>query len=797
VRTRKVLRDLWSDKARTLLVVLSIAVGVFALSLTLRTRAMLSHNMLTSYAAIAPADASLTISPFDGQLVKAIRRLPGVRSAAGESHLDVRVRVGEHWQQMILIAVPDFQNMQINRLAPAGGAWPPPKRTLLLERSYLDVVGLRIGDDLLIETPGGRQVQMPVTGVAHDLTAASGRLGSLILFGYISLDTSEALGLSQEMNTLQITVAGDPFDAARVRQVVDDVRARSEKNGHRFLRMFIPEPRKPQLYGIVISILDTLRALGVLSLVLSALLVINTIAGLLARQVPQIGMLKAIGARRRDIVLIYLGGVLVLAVLGLLVAVPLAVVGSRALTLQLAHLLNYDVQSFVVPAYVITLEIVAGLLVPVLAGLYSIVAGTHLTVRQAITGQPSGQFGRSALDRLLGRYRGGPVTQLYALRNMVRRKGRLALTLAALALGGAVAIAVLSVRASLFTTLDQAADYWQQDITLMFDQPYRVDQIRHQVAQVPGVVGMENQPAELAVRQRPDGSDAERPSAIFGLRPGSSLLQPTILRGRWLTADDTDAIVVNVSFLKHEPDVRIGDAITLKIGERKTHWKVVGVVTTQLFTFKDSAPDQGMMYANAPALTEAIQQTGRTSRVLVVTERHDPAFQDRVAQALVAQLANQGIQGVTQTGSAVRAQVAGYISAIVFLMLAMVCMFILVAGLSLMGAMSLNVLDRTKEIGVLRAIGAPNGSVMRIVVTEGMYTGILSWLIATLLALPLSRIISDLIGWSITSWPLVYSFPPIAILIWLVIAIVLAAAASYLPAARAARLSVRDVLAYE
>jgi len=78
-----------------------------------------------------------------------------------------------------------------------------------------------------------------------------------------------------------------------------------------------------------------------------------------------------------------------------------------------------------------------------------------------------------------------------------------------------------------------------------------------------------------------------------------------------------------------------------------------------------------------------------------------------------------------------------------------------------------------------------------------VYTGLLSWLIATVLAVPLSKIISDSIGLNIMSWPLAYTFPPSAALIWLAIVIVLALVASYLPAASAARLSVRDILAYE
>jgi putative ABC transport system permease protein len=225
---RKMLRDLWRNKSRTFLVVLSIAIGVFALSVTTRTQALLSGNMLASYTAISPAEITLTSDPFDQSFVQAIRRMAGVRAAMGTYQFQARVRIGAEWRQLLLTAVDDFANMPINRLTPAGGDWPPPKRTLALERSYLDAIGGRLGTTLTIEAPDGRQYQMPVVGLAHDLTAVSGRMGSDILFGYISMDTLEWLRQPRAFNQLQIADDGDPFDAAHVRQVADRARSRLE-----------------------------------------------------------------------------------------------------------------------------------------------------------------------------------------------------------------------------------------------------------------------------------------------------------------------------------------------------------------------------------------------------------------------------------------------------------------------------------------------------------------------------------------------------------------------------------------
>ena len=121
----------------------------------------------------------------------------------------------------------------------------------------------------------------------------------------------------------------------------------------------------------------------------------------------------------------------------------------------------------------------------------------------------------------------------------------------------------------------------------------------------------------------------------------------------------------------------------------------------------------------------------------------------------------------------------------------------LVGGLGLMGAMSINVLERTREIGVLRAVGATNRGVASVFILEGVLIGALSWAFGSLLALPLGKFLSDMVGISIMASPLTFSFSMQGVWAWLVIVILLSALASFLPARNASRLTVREVLAYE
>jgi putative ABC transport system permease protein len=507
--------------------------------------------------------------------------------------------------------------------------------------------------------------------------------------------------------------------------------------------------------------------------------------------------MKAIGARSRNIFLTYLSMVLLISVIALLIALPLAALCAWLLAIQLAWLLNYDIHQVSIPFGVIVIELAAGIITPLLVSAYPVGVAARVTVRQALSSMQSGSVRASPKRRQSAPIPGVPLALLYAARSMFRRKARLMLTLAALACGGAIEITVVSAQASLSATLDQVAAYWQQDLTVTFNQPERAVRVAGEAVQVPGVTAVEQQPAILAVRRRANGSDSQDRYAIYGVVPNSVLLRPTLLQGRWLTTQDQDAIVVNVDFLKREPGLALGDPLVLKINERTTTWQVVGVVTSHLLIYGDSSLGQGVGYVSDAAFTQQIYRSDRTNRIIITTSQHDAAFHGQVGRALEARFAEFGIQALVQTQSETRSQISSFVSLIVVLLLVMALSFVAIGALSLVGAMSLNVLERTKEIGVLRAIGSSHRHVASIVVIEGTCIGLLSWVPATLLALPLSRILSDVLGWSIVSWPLVYVFPLFGPLLWIGVVVLLSAGASYLPARHAARINVRTALEHE
>lgn len=790
-RWQKVRRELWHHRARTLLVVLSIAVGALAVGAVAGTYAVIRRELPAAYAQVNPASFRLGLEPFDAELLRVVRAMPEVAAAEARRTVPMRLEVGpDQWRDIQVFALPDYRSIAVGKVWPQAGSWPPGFKELLLERAAAALIGAQVGDEVVIETPLGTQRTVRVAGLVHDMNQPSPRFVNT-LYGYVSPATLQWLGVEGDFNELSVVAAGDRLDPAHVRQVANTVRSKVERSGRRVFWTVIPEPGKHPFERFLGPMAILLGALGLLSLLLSGFLVVNTISALLAQELRQIGVMKAVGARSAQVRNLYLVYVAALGGLALLVALPASLLVTRGLVHFLARLVNFDVLNPTPPPGVFALQVVAGLAVPLAAALAPVRRGARLTVREAMVsyGISAAAVGSGRLDRLVLRVRGLPRPVLLSLRNTFRRRLRLALTLATLALASTIVVSVGSVRASLLATLDDALRYWQYDIAVSFARPYRVEEIQRLAQAVPGVVNAESWGFQSVRRLRPDQTVSD-PIALVAPPADTTMLRPTVLAGRWLLPEDQNALVLTTDLLREEPDLRVGQTVELQIGERITSWVVVGIIRGVL-----SGPTA---YANYPYASRVTRLPDRAGSVQVVSERHDPAYLRSLAAALEAHFEANSLRVTSaSTVYSLRRTVVAQFNVIVLLLLAMALLLALVGALGLTGTMSINVLERTKEIGVMRAIGAKGRTVRQMVVLEGVLIAALSWMVGAALAVPISRVLSRAVGIAFLQAPLTYTFSVAAAAVWLVAVTLLAALASLWPARSASRLSVRDVLAYE
>ena len=797
-RWHKVLADLWGNKTRTFLTALTIAVGLFAVGFVGRMTDVMLPDMNADYQAVNPHSGIIYTSPFDETLLASMRQVPGVAMAEGRSSVIARVATGQGDKkvQIFLIGLPPLADMKIDTLRPVhpGDSLAVGDREVLIESSALrTITSLQAGGTLTVELSDKRTRDLRIAGFARDVTVIPAHLGFGAITAYVSPKTIEWLGGTLDYTQLYFTVATQKTDKAHVDAVGQALRDKLEKSGRTVYQVFIYNPGRHFAADITQGVAAILGVLGGLSVFLSIFLILNTINALMAQHIRQIGIMKAVGGRTGQIILMYLVMVAGFGLLALIPTVPLSALISYQVGQGMSSYLNFQDRGFRIPPPTVIMQTGLALGVPLVAALFPIIRGTRLTIREAIAsyGLGKGRFGKSWIDKLTEKIRFLSRPMLISLRNTIRRKTRLALTLVTLTLGGAVFIGVMNLRTSVANTLQSIEGYFLADVNLSFSRAYRVDKLQALAAQVPGITGLEGWGFDVGQVLSPDKKSTTEVQFVAP-RSDSKLIRPIMITGRWLTPQDQNAIVVGPHLLRARPDLKVGDSIIIKLNGRETTWHIVGEyqiagnMTTPL------------IYTNYEYLSEVTDQVGLAGDLRIITASHDAATQTEVAKQLEAVFKDAGID-ITQTQTAAewkQGQTAS-MDVLINFMMTMAVLIAVVGGLGLMGTMSMNVLERTREIGVMRSIGASNLAIFRLVLVEGMLIGILSWLIAVVVSIPITYLLNQGVGLAILTVPMDFAIGWQGLVVWLLVVLGLSAISSLLPAWNAVRLTVREVLAYE
>jgi putative ABC transport system permease protein len=793
-RWRKVFSDLWDNKLRTLLVVASIAVGVFAVGTITSTYVIFSRDMNTSYAAANPANINIWTDYFDDEFVKTIGDLPDVSRVEGRHILNVRLRrEGESWKNHDLVAIDDFNQTEINLREPLEGLSIPGERQLLIERNALNITDYQVGEALQLQLDDNTIRELPVAGVIQDPTAAGGDFLAAPK-AYISMDTLSWLDRPRLYNRLLITVSGDSGDEDWIKEVADTIEDKIEKTGRSIYQTNTDNSTQHPMGATALAILGVLGILGVLVAFLSGSLIANTLNALLSQQLRQIGVMKLVGARRSQISAMYVVLILAFGLLALILVIPAGIYAGYALAEFIATSLNIELLGFrVVPAAVL-LQVMIALGIPLAAGYFPVRRGSKTTVRRAISeDRPGGQpTSAGLLTSISSRMRLISRPILLSIRNTFRRKGRLTLTLMTLVMGGAIFIAVFNIRISLGGFLELISDHFVADLTLDFEQPYRNTKVEQVVTQVPGVEGIEAWSGAISKILEADGSLAAN-FYIIAPPAESELIDPDILAGRWFEPGEPNALVVSDGMLDIFPDLVPGDSIRLEIQDhREEDWTVVGI-------FRFSSPvDVLFGYADYQTISGLHNLPDRSNSFRVITAGETLQDQEAYGQAVDRILRSEGFRvSNIEPGLTTLSEASEGINTVVIFLLFMALLSALVGSIGLTGTMGMNVMERTREIGVMRAIGADDFAIIKSVIVEGSVIGLISWVFAAVLSIPFSLLLIRIISQSMFNALLPLKLSPQGFLYWLGVVLVLSVIASVLPARSAARLTIREVLAYE
>ncbi|MCB0102461.1 MAG: ABC transporter permease [Anaerolineales bacterium] len=793
---------------RTLLVVFSIAVGVFSIGVITGAYEIISNDMDASYAANNPANIELRMSGFDDDILTSIQNAKGIKEAEGRRVANFRVRTqnSTQWITIDLVAMDSFSENQVNLLAPIEGQSEAKKDEIVLDKKALEKIDISIGEDLIFELPDGSTKALRVVGIVQDASTGAGDFLAPP-FAFTVMDTMQTLRQPETYNRVFATVLEGPNDLAHIRVVGGDLRDKLEKNGTSVARIRYSERNKHPLTDVLNAVLGILLALGILIVFLSSSLIANTLSALLNQHLRHIGVIKLVGGSTRQVFIMYLTLIMAFAAMALLIAVPAGGWGAYALADYIALQLNFQLLGYRIVPLAFVVQIVVGLLVPLIAGLSPVLNGSRITVIRALSNDLAGdeskpQTGQQTrvnwLDWMLIRFtrvlavRGIHVPRpfIISLRNTFRKRGRLLLTLFTLTMGGAIFISVFNVRTSLREYTNQIGSYFRADVTVDFDRAYRINEVEKVTSHVEGVERVEGWQFISTELLYPDGTVAD---SINLLAPPaeSDLVNPILVSGRWILPTDVRKLAISEAVIKFYPGLQAGDNLLLKVDGREEAWQVVGI-------FKFVGREGILAYTPLEYSEKVLNLSNRSYSYRVVASDHSREYQDDLAERLDDEFRSAGFKvRQAESGLASLDTVSESLDILIVFLLIMAVLTAIVGAMGLTGTMGMNVLERTREIGIMRAIGADDVAVMRTVIGEGFVIGTISFLFSIVVSIPLTYLLATIVSLAIFETPIDVIFTWLGYAIWFGLVLLLSVFGSILPARNAARLTIREVLAYE
>jgi putative ABC transport system permease protein len=796
-RWKKIAGDIGQSQGRLVMMVVAIAAGVFAVAAISTAYVVLSRELDRSYQATNPATAYLDVDRLDAAAVAAAKQTPGIAWAEAGGRLLGRVEVrANEWLPLLLFVVPDFDRQRIGLVRLEAGHWPSDAG-IVLERTAVSVANTAMDRAITVQTQSGVLRSLTVTGIVHDPSLAPAWQQQTV-YGYVTPATLHLLGEASELHILKLRVNEPTGDPVSVEHTIAGVAGGLQRSGYAVGEIRIPPPHHPHQAQMT-SVTGMLLAFSLLTQALSAILTATLTASLLAPQVRQIGVMKAIGARSSQIMGLYASLIAAIGAGAVCLGLPLGIAGGRALALNVAHLLNLSIASLAVSRWLYIGQALAGVALPLLAALFPIMRATRRTVRESLNDYgatpPASPLGYLARWTALVTAR-DPALAL-AVRNSVRRKVRLVLTLGLLGTAGALFVTSLNIKAAWQRNLVDAGTERHFDTEIQFVRPAPAAAVVAALSAVPGVRRVEPFSDESAALARPDGLNIVRtfPDGGHGslrvnsLPWGSAFVKPSVIEGHWLGPEDVDGAIINLQALPFFPGLRVGDSIRLIVRGRAMSLRVEGLVREHL--------TGATVYTSSESYARAMAEPGLTTGVRVALQPGNAESAAKTAAAIERSLENSAVQVAQSTSQAqIGRALAGHLFILIFVLIVMSVLMALVGCLGLASAMATGVLERTREFAVMRAIGARNTAILRTVIGEGVFVGTWSVAAAALLSAPLTIAVARVVG-SASLGPALGVVSAAAIPLWLAIVLVGAAAASAYPAWTASKLTIREALTYQ
>lgn len=771
----KAYRDLTKRRLRSLLTIGAIAIGVAGVVAIVSTAQNLTRAQMDAYLNASQADITFWVWDAPPATERALADIPNIAQAELRNNYFTKCKWNGEYRDVYLYGLQNFTGARVNQIRVLDRA--PNAGEFVVETTVRDLFPLQIGDTIACRATDGSTRNLTLAGFAQSPNYPTAAILDFATVYANAPDIQRLLGIGGANQAL-IKVN----DMTKARETADAAAKLLDRRG---VSHNAPTIRDPQNYlgkRELDALFVLLSVFSVVGLVTSGFLVANTLAAMTAEQVGEIGAVKAIGGTRVQVLTIYIVASALYGIVGTLIGIALGALASWQLLAYLGGLLNLN-NGLTVSAEGIALGMVVGIGVTILAGLVPSLTATAIRVKDALEAYGiTSTYGQGWSDRVVQRIVALPPLSAMSLRNLARRKTRSFITTLVIAVAVAASLSAQSTSASVDAAIDGLFQTFRADAWVWFDQ-WVGSNFASGLGAVNGVRAAE-------VWSLTDGWVETSRVRVWGLDAETKLYAPRLIAGRWLRVGESDTVVASTD-LAQERHLQVGDKIEIEVSDTRREFRVVGIVI-------DNSIFLGSRVAGKVFLPEAIvekmqNREGWATVFAVGFDASDPATVEKRLGELAAKFKRYQMG----SGSAYR-EVRGAKEQTRILSLALYAMSLLIGlmgALGVVNTLTLNVLERRREIGVLRSIGAADANLVQVFLTEGLAMGLAGWLMGLLIGYPLGQFLLSLM--QAVLFHIDYVFTPAMIFASLVFALVLSTLASLAPALGSARLRVGQVLRYE
>jgi len=774
---KKAMRDILADRRRAFLSLLAILVGMAAFGVILFSYQIINRELIAEFDAIHPASAAITVDRVDDQLLALTSQFDGIEYFEERAFYEFQAQAADGTRKTLeLHAAQDYSRLQLNKVLPEAGSYYPAAGEALIERDALSIAGIDIGDTLIIADAADNTWTYTITGVVSDIYQHPASMHNSIYL-YASYSALDEMGLNS--NIINYSVTGDPYDREHILAVSSKYVKLLEENGYIVTGLEVSEtPGISMHYEEYISTLILLQIFSLVMFLFGCLIMSGLITSILSVQIRQIGILKALGCNTRKIMQAYLLAFMSLLAVILAISIPIITFASKGFASITLGLSNMQPDNLSVSWSSYLIYCVFTLTIALIAAWLPVRRGIRIPVRIALT-EPDTGTATKAGDVTGLNFLSRPV--LLSIRNALRRKGRFYRNVVILSLGGALFASVITAMIATRTTISNNLDSLGFDYQVLSSTLKSDVELQQIISKIPYVTEFERWGAGTAQLIYDSGFGGNY-YPVSALRPESQMIEPDIIEGRWIDDEDSNAIVVSHKFLSTQPQYTTGSIITLQIGDKMKDFTIVGVVKNlgeptifmSLQTF-DTSVDKSEQFTS---LKLSLDDSDRAKKVYTSVESD-------LREHGIGILSAESIDDISSiiTGHfTVTLQTFGFI----------IFMLVIVSGFGLAATMDAQTAERTREIGIIKAIGGSRRQIFRMVTAEGLFISLVSWIVSIVIGILPSIAGIYILGDLIMDAPLDASIASFitALILWLFLIIVISLCASRSAASRSGRLTI-------